>query len=166
MRGAALFVLLVSCGARASAQEHRFEVSANTRNASPPFVFQGSVVLFRAPAPAPSFESTDKQDLWLTGVDVRAYWMKRLSLIIQASFGNEPNGHFAFVQTSPPPGPDFPVEETVKPQVWTVSLLQSVDPVGRGRVRPWVGGGITLVHAVDRQQLTLISLATLRFAQF
>jgi len=74
------------------------------------------------------------------------------------SFGNDPSGNFTFVQ-SPLVlfGPSYDVSETVRRQATTVSILQSVDLVGRGRVRPWLAGGIGYVHAVDRQQMISVS---------
>lgn len=106
---AALAVFLFSCGAIASAQEHRFEVSINTGHANPPFVFQGPEP-FRAPPPSVVRQRPERQ---------------------------------FHVRPAPTPffGPIHDVSETVRRQATTVSILQSVDLVGRGRVRPWLARG-------------------------
>jgi hypothetical protein len=122
---AALAVFLFSCGAIASAQEHRFEVSINTGHANPPFVFQGPEP-FRAPPPSVVRQRPERQ---------------------------------FHVRPAPTPffGPSYDVSETLRRQATTVSILQSVDLVGRGRVRPWLAGGIGYIHAVDRQQMISVS---------
>jgi hypothetical protein len=157
VRRAALAFVVAIGASRAAAQEPRLELSFNAGNANPPFVFQG---VEARRSPPPFFESADAQDLWLSSIDVRAYWRKRLSLLGQVTVGNDPIGRFSFFQPSLT-GFDsgFDVSESVEHRVWTMSLLQSVDVVDRGRIRPWLAGGISFLHVIDRQQMTFVSRA-------
>jgi hypothetical protein len=143
----------------AAAQDHKFEFSINTGNARPRIVYAGPQ-FFRSPPRV--IESAETHDLWLTGADARLYWKRRLSAVVQASFGNNPSRVFTFVQDSPPALglPSKAVEQTVERRVWTFSLLQSMDLVPAGRVRPWVGAGIEFVNAVDRQHTVSISMSS------
>ena len=160
VREAAVLLMFSVAGAQiAAAQQPKFELSVNTGNTNPPVVVQDQHVIR---TPVTFSELPDTHDLWLTGVDVRWYWMERLSVVFQAALGNTPRHDFSFIQGPTAPGGSggtFAVTQTVERHEWTASLLQSVDLIARGHVRPWVGGGLMVIHAVDRDHFVRVSVS-------
>jgi hypothetical protein len=149
------FVVVPPTGAR----NLRFEPTGTVGGAQSAVVLDEPVYQVRTP---PSFVETDQRhSLVFTGVDARVYWTKRLSVLAQISWGNNPSAVVSLQRPTPQPSifADYVAQETVERRARMLSILQSVDLVAEGRLRPWVGGGVAFVHAVDSYEFVNVAFA-------
>jgi hypothetical protein len=154
-----VFPFLLVVASPSVAQSPRFELSATVGGAQPPVAILQPDYQLRQP---PSFVETDQtHNLVFTGVDGRVYWTKRLSALVQVSWGNNPSATLTFQKPTPQPPivTNYLAQETVEHRTRMLSILQSVDLVAEGRLRPWVAGGVALVHAVDSYQFVSVAFA-------
>jgi hypothetical protein len=142
------FLLSLIVAPPAAAQNQRFELLGTLSGAQAPVVPNPPAY---ARAPPLFVESDETHNLLFIGFDTRVYWARRLSTVLQVSWGNNPSATFTFEKPSPRPLPftSYTAEETVERQTWMLSILQSIDLVAEGRFRPWIAGGGAFVRAVD-----------------
>lgn len=137
----------------------RVELAAAVDVASAPVVL-ASCCSLRTP---PTFtETEDKFKRVSLGGELRVYWAPRLSLVLAASASRNADHVVEYPPstTLPSPFPGSPpsrlISRTASRSGWSASVIQSVDVGEKGRLRPWLGGGILFERVSDHYgQLSL-----------